>query len=146
SLLTGVSRRHRQPKRLRPSRLNVALLLTLAAGIVLTLHGLRLPVEEWIRHLADTFTHFTGACTRARIEYVYSANLSHQRPRRSRALPQQAALGFARPMAIGIATKRGTSASKSATLSSYARPAASTHVCVLCHRGLGSRVVCRQAA
>jgi len=54
--------------RLRPGHLNVPLLLALAVGIVLTFHGLRLPLEEWIRHLADAFTHFTGACARARIE------------------------------------------------------------------------------
>ncbi len=54
--------------RVQSGRINVALLLVVAAGIVFTFHGLRLPVEEWIRHLADASTRFAGVCTSGRIE------------------------------------------------------------------------------
>jgi len=55
-------------RRLVPGRIDVALLLVVAAGIMLAFHGLRLPVEEWIRHLADAWSHFPGVCADARIE------------------------------------------------------------------------------
>ena len=54
--------------RLQPGRINVALLLAVAAGIILAFHGLRLPAEEWIRHLAGALRHFTGACAGGQIE------------------------------------------------------------------------------
>jgi len=54
--------------RLRPGRVNVALLFGVVAAIIFAFHGLRLPAEEWIRHLAGTFKLLTGACTTVEIE------------------------------------------------------------------------------
>lgn len=49
--------------RLRSGRVNAALLFGVVAGLMLAFHGLHLPVERWIRNLAEALRHWSSNCS-----------------------------------------------------------------------------------